>query len=165
MVSTGTFHRGTAEWLLRRRLVAVAAVTALLATVHFADHVIRGQLVVDRGLNPAWNHSGWPFQPQLTPFTISFGLVYALLLGGIVLTLRGRVWAGYWLATSIVLAALVTQVHFVPGPNQESPAVIIGTYGNWALGLSAVVVTLGIVLALAVMAAQAVRVRRVSRRW
>lgn len=32
-----------------------------LALLHFVDHAIRGELVVYRGLNPKWNHSGWPF--------------------------------------------------------------------------------------------------------
>jgi hypothetical protein len=153
------------EDVLRRRLVTVATVTAVLATVHFVDHVIRGQLVADKGLDPAWNHSGWPFQPRFSPFTVSLILVYALLVVGIVFTMRGRLWAGYWLATSVVLGAVVTQVHFVPGPRTESPSVIIDTYGGRAAGIPAVIVTLAIAATLVVMAAQAVRVRRISGRW
>ena len=153
------------EELLRRRLIGVAAVTAILATVHFTDHVIRGQLVLDRGLDPAWNHSGWPFQSRFSPFTISLVLVYGLLLGGIVLTLRERVWAGYWLLTAILLGAIVTQVHFVPGPNTESPGVIVDTYGTRAAGIAAVIVTFAVAATLIVMAAQAVWVRRASGRW
>ena len=158
-------HRLTREEALRRRLVGVAAVTALLATVHFADHVVRGRLVLDRGLDPAWNHSGWPFQSRFSPFTVSLVVVYGLLLGGIVLTLRERVWAAYWLVTAVLLGGIVTQVHFGPGPNTESPSVIIDTYGNRAAGISAVVVVVAIAAALVVMAAQAIWVRRVSGRW
>jgi hypothetical protein len=166
MVSAQTHHSLSAlEERLRRRLIGVAAVTAVLATLHFTDHVIRGQLVLDRGLEPAWNHSGWPFQARFSPFTISLIVVYGLLLGGIVLTLREKLWAGYWLVTAILLGAIVTQVHFGPGPNTESPSVIIDSYGSRAVGIPAVLVTFAIAATLIVMAAQAVWVRRVSGRW
>ena len=151
--------------VLRRRLIGVAALTAALATLHFTDHIIRGQLVLDRSLDPAWNHSGWPFQDRFSPFTISLIVVYGLLLGGIVLTHRGQVWAGYWLAAAILLGAIVTQVHFGPGPNTESPGVIIDSYGNRAVGITAVIITFAIAATLIVMAAQAIWVRRASGRW
>jgi hypothetical protein len=153
------------EDVLRRRLIGVAALTAALATLHFTDHVIRGQLVLDRGLEAAWNHSGWPFQARFSPFTVSLILVYGLLLGGIVLTLRRQVWAGYWLVTAILLGAIVTQVHFGPGANTESPSVVIDTYGNLAVGITAVTIVFAIAGTLVVMAAQAIWVRRVSGRW
>ena len=166
MASPQTDHGvSTSQEVLRRRLIGVAALTAALATLHFTDHVIRGQLVLDRGLEPAWNHSGWPFQARFSPFTISLILVYGLLLGGIALTLRRQVWAGYWLVTAILLGAIVTQVHFGPGPNTESPRVISNTYGNRPLGIAAVILTFAIAATLIVMAAQAVWVRRVSGRW
>jgi hypothetical protein len=155
----------TSQEVLRRRLIGVAAVTVVLATLHFTDHVIRGQLVLDRGLDPAWNHSGWPFQARFTPFTISLILVYGLLLGGILLTFRKQAWAGYWLVTAILLGAVVTQVHFGPGPNTESPSVIIDTYGSRAVGITAVIITFAIVATLIAMAAQAIWVRRVTGRW
>ena len=151
--------------VLRRRLIGLAVVVAVLAAAHFADHVIRGELVTDRGLDPAWNHSGWPFQPRVTPFTVSLLLVSTLLLGGIVFTLRGRLWAGYWLGTAIILGAIVTQVHFVPGPNTEYPSVIVATYGSSAAGIPAVIIVLAILAALVFMAVQAIRIRRISGRW
>jgi hypothetical protein len=92
-------------------------------------------------------------------------LVYGLLLGGIVLTVRGRVWAGYWLVTAILLGAIVTRVHFVPGPNTESPSVIIDTYGSRAVGITAVIITFAIAASLIMMAALAIWVRRVTGRW
>jgi hypothetical protein len=153
------------EEQLRRRLIGAAAVTAVLATLHFTDHVIRGQLVLDRGLDPAWNHSGWPFQARFSPFTISLILVYGLLIGGILLTLREQVWAGYWLVTAILLGAIVTQVHFGPGPSTESPSVIVNTYGSRALGIVAAIVVFAVAATLIVMAAQAIWVRRISGRW
>ena len=155
----------TRDDVLRRRLVGAAIAVAVLAAAHFADHVIRGQLVTSRGLDPAWNHSGWPFQPRVTPFTVSLLLVSALLLGGIVFTLRGRLWAGYWLGTAIILGAIVTQVHFVPGPNTEYPSAIVATYGSSAAGIPAVIIVLAILAALVFMAVQAIRIRRISGRW
>jgi hypothetical protein len=157
--------RTATEAALRRRLVLTASLVTVLATVHFADHVLRGRLVLDQRLDPSWNHSGWPFQARFSPFTISLVVVYTILLGGIALTLRGRAWAGYWLAAAAVLAAIVTQVHLVPGPNTESPAVILATYGNDLLGVPAVVVTFAIVASLLLLAWQALVVRRRSGRW
>ena len=166
MASSQTDHGvSTSQEVLRRRLIGVAAATAVLATLHLTDHVIRGQLVLDRGLDPAWNHSGWPFQARFSPFTISLILVYGLLLGGILLTSRKQAWAGYWLVAAILLGAVVTQVHFAPGPNTESPSVIIDTYGSRAVGITAVIITFAIVATLIAMAAQAIWVRRVTGRW
>ena len=51
------------------RLLRTALLTEVLAVLHFVDHVIRGQLVLDRSLDPLWNHRGWPFQPAVSPFT------------------------------------------------------------------------------------------------
>jgi hypothetical protein len=65
----------------RRGLLALGCVVTVLAVLHHVDHVVRG------------NHSGWPFQEAVTPFTFSV-LIYALLLPGIYMNLRGRVAAG-----------------------------------------------------------------------
>ncbi len=83
------------RWLL----IAAAAVT-VFGLLHHVDHVVRG------------NHSGWPFEEAVTPFTFSL-LIYALLLPGLYLTWRGRLMAGYWLFTAAVLLTLVTSVHFL----------------------------------------------------
>jgi hypothetical protein len=153
---------------LRRRLVRAAAALAVLAALHFADHAVRGELVRHRGLDPTWDHSGWPFKPAFTPFNVSFIAVYGLLLGGIVFTRRHRLWAGYWLATSIVLAAIVVWVHFLAGLAggvTESPSVIQRSYDNPALGIPALIVVFAIIGGLLLMAVQAVWVGRVSGRW
>lgn len=153
---------------LRRRLVVVAALAALFGGLHFVDHVIRGRLVVDRGLNPAWDHSGWPFEARFSPFTISLVAVSVLLLGGIVLTLLGRLWAGYWLGVAIVVGALVVQVHFLGGARGEYPGVIYGTYGQAGQagpGVAALADLAATIAALLTMALNAVLVRRVSGRW
>lgn len=49
---------------LRRRLLYGTVILTTLGLLHHADHVIRGNLVVENGLNPDWNHSGWPFQDE-----------------------------------------------------------------------------------------------------
>ena len=153
------------EQTFRARLIRTALITEFLAVLHFADHVIRGQLVLDRGLDPVWNHSGWPFQATVSPFTASLVLVHLLLLGGILLTLQGRVWAGYWLATALVLGALVLYTHFLSGPEAELPSVIYATYGDPVAGGLALLVLLGVLVVLCVLAIQAVWVGYRSGRW
>jgi hypothetical protein len=61
-------------------LVLEASVTTF-GFFHHVDHVVRG------------NHSGWPLEEEITPFTFSL-LIYALLLPGLYLTWRGRLMAG-----------------------------------------------------------------------
>lgn len=93
--------------------------------------------------------------------------MFGLLLGGILFTLRGRLWAGYWLATSIGLTILLAIVHFVgfePG-SAETPHVIARTYpGPIGGGLALMVLFGQFVISIAV-AIHAVRVRRLSGRW
>jgi len=150
---------------LRRRFVRVAVLVAVLAAAHFADHVVRGALVVSRGLDPTWNHSGWPFRSEFTPFSFSLILVYGILLGGILFTRRGPLWAGFWLAATAVLSALVVYVHFLAGDFAESPAVIVGTYGNPASALPALVVLFGMIGGLILMGINTLHARNVSGRW
>lgn len=148
----------------RRRLVLVAGAVTVLALLHHIDHVIRGNLVLDRGLPSAWNHSGWPAQAAVTPFTASLG-VYLLLIPGILLTLRGRARAGYWLAASIVLFAIVGFVHYVPGEKAETPRVVHDSYASAPAGAAAVAELFALTLALGTLAAVAIWARRVSGRW
>jgi hypothetical protein len=150
----------------------VALASWVLGTVHLVDHVIRGELVVHHGLDPMWNHSGWPFQSNVTLFTISAAAVQVLVLGGVIATVKGRLWAGYWLATGTVMGVLVTFVHFVPGPRTETPAVIFSSYHQtvqspWGgvLGVLAVAVTVAVVVAVGLIIAAALRARRLSGRW
>ena len=158
----------TYETRLRRRLVVTAAVIALAAALHLADHAIRGELVDDNGLISEWNHSGWPFRDQLTPFTPSL-LIPAIFVMGIVLTLRGRLWARFWLGWAIVAGAVVVFVHFVPGPRTETMGVIYRTYvrgGVGVLGGVLAVLIVGVILVgLAALIAQALVARRASGRW
>ncbi len=115
--------------------------------LHHLDHVVRG------------NHSGWPFQEAVTPFTFSL-LIYALLLPGLYLTWRGRLIAGYWLLTAAVLFAVVTLAHFV-GAQREAPIRdIYAVYGSPVWGLLALVDLAAIYVSLAVLAGVAIRASR-----
>ena len=79
----------------RNSMLAIALVTALLAGLHLADHAARGRNVVHHGLHPRWNHSGWPFAEDITPYTFSLFAVALILLGGVALTLRDLVGPRY----------------------------------------------------------------------
>ncbi len=150
----------------RRSLIVIGSVTSALAGIHLADHVLRGRQVAHHGLDPKWNHSGWPFASDVSPFTASLVIVISVLIGGLLLTVRRRAWAGYWLGASILLGLIVTVVHFVPTPNQESPSVIYHSWpGQPVLGVLAVAVTFAIVGALILMGVNALRVQRQSGSW
>lgn len=140
---------------LRRRTLLLAWITVAVATLHFLDHVIRGYYVIDHGLDPSWNHSGWPFLPQFTPFTASLIGVYGVLGVGIWLTSRSRVGARYWLVTALLLGALVVWVHFL-GARAETPAVIYRSWGNPVAGVVAVVNTVAVIAAVLAMGLNAV---------
>ncbi len=161
-------QEATNETRLRRRLVVTAGVVAVAALLHLVDHAIRGELVDDHGLIPEWNHSGWPFRDEVTPFTPSL-LIPVIFVAGIVLTLRRRLWARFWVAWALVAAAVVFFVHFVPGPRTETMGVIYRTYvrgGVGALaGAVAVFVVAVILVGLAALVAHALRARRASGRW
>ncbi|SNR53300.1 hypothetical protein [Blastococcus mobilis] len=141
--------------VLRRRTLLIAWITIVLASLHFIDHVIRGYYVIDHGLDPSWNHSGWPFLPDVTPFTASLVGVYGLLGVGIWLTSRDRVGARYWLTAAVLLAALVIVVHFV-GPRAETPTVIYRSWDDPVLGVLAVLDTVAIIAAVLAMGLNAV---------
>ena len=153
---------------LRRPVLVLAAALAVAAALHLADHVLRGEIVDDHHLIPEWDHSGWPFQEELTPLTPSLAIPL-LFAAGIVFTLRGRLWAGFWLTVAIVVGAVVVGVHFVPGERTETLGVIYRIYerAGWspvwgALAVADVVVIVG---GLVSLGALAVRVRRRSGRW
>ena len=148
---------------MQRKLLLAAGVVTLLALAHHTDHVIRGELVADHGLDGDWNHSGWPFRASVTPFTASLA-VYLLLVPGMLLTARRRVGGGYWAVAAVILAAIIVVVHFVPGPNTETPRVIYESYdessGRGLAGVLAVADVFAILLALAILFALALNARR-----
>jgi hypothetical protein len=49
----------------RRSLLTVAWLTVVLAALHLADHALRGARVHSHALDPNWDHSGWPFKPEV----------------------------------------------------------------------------------------------------
>ena len=130
---------GTAKYSPRRWLLVFASSATVFGLLHHADHVIRG------------NHSGWPFQAEVTPFTFSL-LIYALILPGIYLTSRGRDVAGYHLFVAVVGLALLGTVHFVPTGGQESPIHdIYMVYESPVSGTLALVVLAGLMISVALL--------------
>lgn len=147
---TGDNVTGEPRERLRWSLLVVGSVVTVFGVLHHADHVIRG------------NHSGWPFQEAVTPFTFSL-LIYALILPGLYATWRGRTVAGYHLFVALVGLALVFSVHFV-GEEREAPVSdIYQVYGSPAAGLLALVVLAGLFFGLAALAVTAFRARRAGR--
>jgi hypothetical protein len=91
-----------------------------LAALHHLDHVLRG------------DNSGWPFTPDVTPFTISL-LVYPIFVLDFLL-LRRRPWIRVGLVAILFAALQVTHAIVEPPADQ---------YGTWANGTSAVPHALG----------------------
>ena len=106
----GRFTLG--EWML----LGVVA----LAVLHHLDHVLRA------------DNSGWPFTPDLTPFTISL-LVYPIFIVDFLL-LRRRPWVRVGLVAVLFVALQLTHAIVEPPTVQ---------YGTWANGTSAVPHALG----------------------
>jgi hypothetical protein len=102
---SGRLTRG--EWML----LAVVA----LAFAHHLDHVLRA------------DNSGWPFTPDLTPFTVSL-LVYPIFALDFLL-LRRRPWIRVGLVAALFTALQVAHIVFEPPADQ---------YGTWANGVSSV---------------------------
>ena len=106
----GRFTLG--EWML----LGVVA----LAFLHHIDHVLRA------------DNSGWPFTPDVTPFTISL-LVYPIFVLDFVL-LRRRPWVRVGLVAVLFVALQVTHAIVEPPADQ---------YGTWANRTSSVPHALG----------------------
>jgi hypothetical protein len=102
---SGRLTRG--EWML-------LAVVALTFT-HHLDHVLRA------------DNSGWPFTPEVTPFTISL-LVYPIFALDLLL-LRRRPWVRVALVAGLFVALQVAHTVYEPPTDQ---------YGTWANGVSSV---------------------------
>ncbi len=156
------------EASLRRSLVVAGTIVGVAAALHLVDHAIRGQIVDDHHLAPEWNHSGWPFRADVTPFTASL-LIPVVFLVGVVLTRRRRLWAGFWLAWSLVAASVAVVVHLVPGPRTETLGVIYRSYDRGGAGAVpgalALLVLMVVFVGLAALVALAIRARRLTGRW
>ena len=92
----------------------------VLAFLHHVDHVLRA------------DNSGWPFTPDVTPFTISL-VVYPIFVLDFML-LRRRVWMRVGLVSVLFVALLVVHAVFEPPAYQ---------YGTWADGVSSAPHALG----------------------
>ena len=136
----------------RRWLLVFASGAVVFGLLHHADHVIRG------------NHSGWPFQAEVTPFTFSL-LIYALVLPGIYLTARGRSVPGYHLFVAVVGLALLGFVHFVPTEDFEAPVGdIFMVYETPLAGTIALGVLAGLMASVAALGAVALGAMRARSR-
>jgi hypothetical protein len=130
----------TARDSSRRPLLIFASSATAFSVLHHADHVARG------------NHSGWPFQAEVSPFTFSL-LIYALILPGIYLTSRGRDVAGYHLFVAVAGLALLGTVHFAPTAGQESPIHdIYMVYESPVAGMLALMILAGLMTSVALLA-------------
>lgn len=98
---------------LRRPTALLLLLALALAVLHHADHVLR----VD--------HSGWPFRPDVTPFTFSL-LAYPMILFALLGPLRTFWWR--WLLLALG-AALTVLAHI----DLETPAM---QFAMWAHGRS-----------------------------
>jgi hypothetical protein len=133
---------------LRTWLLIAASCTMIFGILHHVDHVVRG------------NHSGWPFEEEVTPFTFSL-LIYALLVPGLYLTAKGRLMARYWLFTALLGLTLLVWVHFVPTGFHEAPIRdIYGVYDSPVLGFLAVADLTVLIASVVVLAGMAIRVLR-----
>ena len=137
---------------LRRRMVLPAAVTTAFVASHHLDHAFRQV------------HIGWPLTDQVNPFTFSL-ILYPLFLLGIYFTVRGRVWAGYWVGVATFALTLVTFVHFRPSPGAESLDQVYGPWNNPILGSIAVAIVFALEFVMVWLLVAAVRVRVLSGRW
>src|ERR687890_2029866 len=140
-----------AQAKLRTWLIVAAASVTIFGFFHHVDHVVRG------------NHSGWPFEEVVTPFTFSL-LIYALLLPGLYMSWRGRLMGGYWLFTAVVLLALVISVHFV-GETREAPIRdIYAVYESPVVGFLALTDLTVLIASLVVLAGLAIQALRTKGR-
>ncbi len=129
-----------------------ASCTTIFGIVHHVDHVVRG------------DHSGWPFEEAVTPFTYSL-LIYALLLPGLYLTAKGRLMAGYWLFTAVLGLTMLVWIHLVPARGYEAPIRdIYGVYDSPVLGFLAVADLTVLIASAAVVAGVAIQALRIDGR-
>ena len=96
--------------LLRSEKLLLAATG--IGLLHHLDHILR------------YDHSGWPFRPEVNPFTFSL-LVYPIIL--VILRARARPWLRVALTALIFLAVQTAHILI------ETPA---DQYGTWAYGVS-----------------------------
>jgi hypothetical protein len=100
----------------RRSFIRAASAVIVFGSLHHGDHILRG------------NHIGWPFINEVNPFTYSLAM-YPLMLIGLIATLRGQRWAGYWLAVALIGLLTAGPTHLGPWA-VEPPADIYTPYAD-----------------------------------
>lgn len=101
-----------------RQVFLYMACLSVIGLLHHADHVLR------------YDHSGWPFRPEITPFTFS------LLVYPVVASLFFTKNKTYRVSVSIVLAILLIGAHIF----LETP---LDQFATWAYNSSPIVNSLG----------------------
>ena len=106
--------------------------TTLLGLLHHADHVLR------------FDHSGWPFKPEVTAFTFSL-LVYVLI--GLIFVLRRFPRTRVALATVLFLFPTLAHIYLETPASQyhtwaHSPEVNLLRTNAPVLGVAAVAITI-----------------------
>lgn len=125
------------------RAYLLFGLATVLGLAHHVDHVVRG------------NHVGWPVTGSVNAFTFSL-VVYPVIAFGLVLAAYGRGRADYWLGVGVFGLALLAWIHVSPWAI-EPPSEVIGPHDSRVVGLLAFGVVLGLLGALAVTAAVALR--------
>ncbi|MDQ3691862.1 MAG: hypothetical protein M3406_17875 [Chloroflexota bacterium] len=121
----------------------------VLSAGHHLDHIVRG------------NHVGWPVIAEVNAFSASL-VIYPLILGGLALSLSGRMGPGGWAFLSGGGALFLAAIHFGPWA-AEPPGDIIGMYDPPVLGWLAFGWLLGLVFVLLVSTLYELRLWRGDR--
>ncbi len=133
------------------RAERLVLITLALALLHHLDHVLR----VD--------HSGWPFRPEVTPFTYSL-LVYVMIAA--ILLARG--WPRLRIGLSAILPLFPTLAHtLIETPANQYVTWAARPEANWLgvsspiLGAAAVLLTVLLSLSAAAVSIAFIRSRGV----
>lgn len=135
--------------MVDRRLMLLIIAALVLSAGHHLDHIVRG------------NHVGWPVTAEVNAFSASL-IIYPLILGGLALSLSGRIGPGGWAFLSGGGAVFLAAIHFGPWA-VEPPADIIGMYDPPVLGWLAFGWLLALVLVLLVSTVYELRLWRSER--
>lgn len=106
--------------MIDRRLMLLILAALMLSAGHHLDHIVRG------------NHVGWPVTSEVNAFSASL-VIYPLILGGLALSLSGRMGPGGWAFLSGGGVVFLAAIHFGPWA-VEPPGDIIGMHDPPALG-------------------------------
>lgn len=132
-----------------RRLLLLVVIALVLSVGHHIDHVVRG------------NHVGWPVTDEVNAFTASL-VIYPLILGGLALSLAGRMGSRRWVFLSAGGAIFLTLIHFGPWA-VEPPEDIIGAYDSPLLGWLAFAWLVALVVVLVIATVYELRLSRRAR--